>query len=293
VFDEINPSGPEQVGIKRMRLRYSGTCRVCRTDLPAHTDAFYDRSTRTVRCVSCPAPGEAMPDRPERSTPAGPQHVRPAGPGTAGSSARREYELRKAKDEQRLRERWGRLGHLAVMLSNERQSTTAWQRGAVGEERLGARLDVLVGENIAVLHDRRIPGTRANIDHLVITPTRIWVIDAKRYKGRPTLKVEGGVLRPRTERLLVGRRDCTDLVEGAIRQVNLVQEVATDVAVTGVLCFVEADWPLVGAAIISRGIHIVWPKRLVGMLTETHGGSVDVPAFRDLLASRFLPATPR
>ena len=37
--------------------------------------------------------------------------------------------------------------------------------------------------SIAVLHDRRIPGSKANIDHIAITAAGIWVIDAKRYKG--------------------------------------------------------------------------------------------------------------
>jgi hypothetical protein len=66
--------------------------------------------------------------------------------------------------------------------------------GAVGEERLGGRLIELAGESLRVLHDRRIPGSRANIDHLAVTPTGIWVIDAKKYKGRPQLKVDGGII---------------------------------------------------------------------------------------------------
>lgn len=111
--------------------------------------------------------------------------------GVAGSSARREYERRKAKDEEKLREKWGRLGGLAVALSDERQPTKSWDRGAIGEERLGARLNALAGDGLAVLHDRRIPGSKANIDQIVITPGGIWVIDAKRYKGRPELKIEG------------------------------------------------------------------------------------------------------
>lgn len=71
---------------------------------------------------------------------------------------RREYERRKAKDEERLRQKWGKFGGIAVAISDERQSTKAWSTGAVGEERLGTRLDSLVSESIAVLHDRRIPG---------------------------------------------------------------------------------------------------------------------------------------
>ncbi len=35
-----------------------------------------------------------------------------------------------------------------------------------------------------MLHDRRIPGSRANIDHIAIATSGVWVIDAKRYKGK-------------------------------------------------------------------------------------------------------------
>lgn len=94
--------------------------------------------------------------------------------------------------------------------------------GGRREERLGA-LDSLASEAIAVLHDRRIPGTRANIDHLAATGAGIWVIDAKRYEGRPERRVEVGLLRPRVEKVLIGRRECTNLVDGVLEQVDLVR----------------------------------------------------------------------
>ncbi len=88
----------------------------------------------------------------------------------------------------------------------------------MGEERLGERLNDLAADTLRVLHDRRIPRTRGNIDHLVVTPTGVYVIDAKRYRGRPELSVDGGLVRPRVEKLLVGRRDCTTLVDGVVKQ---------------------------------------------------------------------------
>ena len=45
---------------RRMRLRYAGRCRLCGTDLPTGTDAVYERSRGTVRCVECaPAADQA------------------------------------------------------------------------------------------------------------------------------------------------------------------------------------------------------------------------------------------
>jgi len=272
---------------KRMKLRYAGVCRLCGTVLPAGTDAVYERSTRTVRCIECQTAVEV-----ETSVETDPTLIgegADADGGVAGSSARREYERRKAKDEERLRQKWGKLGGIAVALSDEKQSTKAWATGAVGEERLGARLDSLVSESVAVLHDRRIPGTKANIDHIAVTTAGVWVIDAKRYKGRPELRIEGGILRPKVERLLVGRRDCTKLVDGVLKQVGLVRDVVGDIPVVGSLCFVEADWPLIGGAFATRGVQVLWPKRLAKLLVEAEG-EVEVASVRDALASHLKPA---
>ncbi|HWK19291.1 MAG TPA: nuclease-related domain-containing protein [Microbacteriaceae bacterium] len=210
--------------------------------------------------------------------------------GTAGSSARREYERRRAKDEQRIRQRWGRFGGIAVALSDERQSTRAWSSGAVGEERVGAALDRIASPTIRVLHDRRIPSTRANIDHLVVTPGGIWVVDSKRYKGRPELHFEGGLFRPRVEKLAVGGRDKSKLVEGVEWQVEQVRSAAGVIPVTGVLCFVEADWPLIGGSFRMRGIEVLWPKKLVAKLSAS-AGAIDVEATVSILAARFRSAT--
>lgn len=92
-----------------------------------------------------------------------------------------------------------------MALTPERQGTRAWSSGAVGEERVAAAVDAIAGQSIRVLHDRKIRRSKANIDHLVVTPAGVWVIDSKRYQDRrPELRVDGGVLRPRVEKLLVG-----------------------------------------------------------------------------------------
>ncbi|MBE0009257.1 NERD domain-containing protein [Arthrobacter sp. AET 35A] len=271
-----------------MRLRYAGSCRLCGASLPGGTEAIYESETKTVRCLACAAATTAETTSPDLQPPCGESLT--AESGVAGASARREYDRRKAKDEEKLREKWGRLGGLAVALSDERTHTKSWDRGAIGEERLGTRLNALAADGLAVLHDRRIPGSKANIDHIAITPGGIWVIDAKRYKGRPELKIEGGFVRPRVEKLLVGRRDCTKLVDGMLKQVDVVREVVGDVPVTGALCFVEADWPLIGGAFSTRGVEVLWPKRLAAALIERTAGKVDVVRTRELVALRFKSA---
>ena len=153
----------------------------------------------------------------------------------------------------------------------------------------GSPLDKQSSESLAVLHDRRIPGTKANIDHIVVTAGGVFVVDAKRYVDkRPELRIEGGLLRPRVEKLMVGGRDRTKLVDGVLGQVERVRAVIgdEDVPLAGVLCFVEADWPLVGAFFSTRGVRVVSPRRLSKILAES-GGAVDVASVRDRITAAF------
>lgn len=252
-----------------MQLRYAGVCRECGTSLDRGVTAVYDRATRTVTCVECPPPPSPEADAQAETEPEPePTLVH----GTAGASARREHEARHTRRESRIRREHPRIGGVVLALTEDPQSTKAWSRGAGGEELLAARLNPLASPTLRLLHDRRIRGTRANIDHIAVTATGVWVIDAKRYKGRPELRVEGGILRPRLERLLVGRRDCTKLVDGVLTQVGLVRSVLADVEpeipVSGMLCFVDADWPLIGGAFTTRAVQVLWPRRAASELQK-------------------------
>jgi hypothetical protein len=137
----------------------------------------------------------------------------------------------------------------------------------------GTLVAPLNDRGVRLLHDRRIPGSRANIDHLAVGPASVFVIDAKRYRGRPTLHVTGGIFRPRVETLLVGRRDCTQLVTGVLKQVQLVQAALeafghTQVPVIGMLCFVDADWPLIGGSFITQDVRVLWPRKVADQVLQ-------------------------
>jgi hypothetical protein len=298
-----------QPGEKTMRLRYAGACRTCGQELPARTLAVYERSTKTVRCVTCPlvpdtSSGELSGPSSDAVAVLSELPAVDAGtpvefdPGQPGASAWREYERRRAKREAKVRTAHPHLGRMILALSSDPQSTRAWATGAVGEEKLGARLNDLVSSTVGVLHDRRIPRTKANIDHIVVCPSGVFVVDAKRYQGRPQLRVEGGILRPRVETLLVGRRNCTKLVDGVLKQVELVisalqaDPALPDVSVHGRLCFVEADWPVIGGSFSTRGVEVLWPKKLVkqlqlpGLLAEP-----EIEQVHRSLAAAFPPST--
>jgi hypothetical protein len=275
----------EAIGpLKTMRLRYAGRCRTCGLGLAVGTRAIYDRESKTVTCLTCSSMAPlANPDAAAMDAvpvpEAGNASEDPAAAdveifaGVAGSSAQREYERRKLKRETRIRQAHPIAGGLILALSDDPQSTKAWAAGARGEERLGRRLDGLAGENVHVLHDRRIPPTRANIDHIVVCPSGVLVIDAKKYKGRPSLRVEGGLFRPRVEKLMVGSRDCTKLVAGVHKQLGVVTAALQSsglsrIPVSGMLCFVEADWPLIGGDFSIAGLRVLWPRKAAGYIAQ-------------------------
>lgn len=81
-------------------------------------------------------------------------------------------------------------------------------KGLIGEEGVGALLEELADEfGLIVLHDLSMPGTTANIDHVLIQRKAVFVIDAKNYEGRVNIKKDSqGVLQ-----LYVGGRKQTVL----------------------------------------------------------------------------------
>jgi hypothetical protein len=128
---------------------------------------MWDRAARTATCAECVAKPKPL----ER--------------GTAGASSLRRYEGLHNAREARAKERFGRFSGVYLRVTNEPQSTRAWAIGGRGEERLGKFLETLHdGKTVIVLHDRRIPRSRANIDHLAVTANGVFVIDAKNYAGK-------------------------------------------------------------------------------------------------------------
>src|SRR5262249_11589958 len=146
-----------------------------------------------------------------------------------------------------------------------------WQTGSAGEERLARFFERELPEGVLALHDRRIPGSKANIDHIAVAPSGVWVIDAKLYHGKVERRTLGPLWRPQTA-VFVGGRNRTKLVHGMQRQVEAVtaalapDPLAADVAVRPVVCFVASDWTLFAKPFEIAGVLITWPQKLVERL---------------------------
>jgi hypothetical protein len=63
------------------------------------------------------------------------------------------------------------------------EQARAWQHGARGEQQTARLLDRLGRDGYMVLHDLAMPDSAANVDHLVIGPSGLFVIDSKQWTG--------------------------------------------------------------------------------------------------------------
>jgi len=174
-----------------------------------------------------------------------------------------------------------------------------WAQGAAGERAVAAKLDALAGEHIAVLHDRTLRGpdgrlSRANIDHIAVAASGVWVVDAKTHKGALEVRRSGGLLSPRIERLYINGRDQSKLVEGITRQVaavtaELAAVEAMEVPVHGALCFVGTELPWFGGRV--AGVPLVGRRGLAKLLKRGGDlGAEDREVVADFLSTRFPPA---
>jgi hypothetical protein len=166
-------------------------------------------------------------------------------------------------------------------------SITAWQTGAQVELRTARLLEPLEGEGFRILHDRQIPGSRANIDHLVIGPPGIYVVETKSL---------GGSLQIRDNDVFVAGRRRTKMIDEVKREALAVESaLADEIAAHGrtvspVICVHRADLPLLRSEV--AGVRIVSGKDLVKRLREADHllAPADVERLAALASARLRPA---
>lgn len=112
-----------------------------------------------------------------------------------------------------------------------------------------------------VLHDRKIPGSKANIDHIAIGPGGVFVIETKNYDGKVTV---------RGDDLLVSGRKRTGIIEQAWREAVAVQAaLAPELArlaldVIPILCIHGAELPWSRTTV--QGVRVCGARELRGVL---------------------------
>jgi hypothetical protein len=145
----------------------------------------------------------------------------------------------------------------------------AFRVGAEGERNVAASLEKRTAPgSVVLLHDRRMPGGRGNIDHLAITPNGVFVIDTKSYSG--TVRISNPLFG--RSKLAIAGRDSTELIDGLDRQVSAIRDALTTagrtgIDVHGVLCFARSDLPLL-RTLKMRGHILLTPKPLARRLNR-------------------------
>lgn len=237
----------------------------------------------------------------------------------AGGSAQAEYERRAARHADDLRQRRPRIlafgaataivalvvavvtlplyGAVVLMLDlillmsalfTTPNSITAWQIGAAGEMRTGRLLETLEADGFRILHDRKIPGARsANIDHIVIGPPGIYVVETKSYKG--SLQIRGN------EVFVAGRRkngwiDEVNREAAAVRTALADELLAHGWTVAPIICVHRADLPWFRSEV--QGVRIVSGNDLVKRLRKADPvlSAADVERLAGLASARLRPA---
>jgi Nuclease-related domain len=160
----------------------------------------------------------------------------------------------------------------------------AWRRGAVGERRTGRLLDPLERHGWAVLHDLAVPRRQANIDHLVIGPGGVFVIDSKHYRGRLQLDGSG--------RLWHGSYPLAPALRAVSFEADQAARVLTnpDVVVVPIVAIHGAQVPW--GKVVLDGMPVVAARRLPSMLRQLPVvlGPERVAVLADQARVRFHPA---
>jgi hypothetical protein len=279
-------------------LRRSEVCCVCGSTVEPATPAWWSAGARTVTCVSCFAierRGERIAGVIQSDHGDPPDRAPPIDPASPSGSARLDYQRRRRAREQRLDATRRRLARVVELLSDDPQRSGSWRKWSPGERRLAEHLGRELKGRAVVLHARRARGARGSIDHIVIAPTGVWVVDAKSYRGRVERRDVGDWLRTDV-RLYVGGRDRSKSLAGLGWQAQAVRTaLGADgldvVPVHPVLCFTDSEWGWIAKAMRFDVVWVTWAQRLVEMIRAPgpiDAGTVERVALR---LSAALPAT--
>jgi nuclease-like protein len=160
----------------------------------------------------------------------------------------------------------------------------AWRQGAAGERRTARLLDPLERHGWAVLHDLAIPRSRANLDHLVIGPGGVFVIDSKQYRGRLQLDPTG--------RLWHGRYPLAPTLQAVSFEADQAAQVLPDPGVAVVPIVVVHGAQVPWGKVVTDGVPVLPARRLPSLLRRLPAvlGPERVAWLADQARVRFHPA---
>lgn len=137
----------------------------------------------------------------------------------------------------------------------------------------------------AVLHDVRLPGATNSLDHLVVAPSGIWLIDTVHIAGRVERRDVGSRGQP-DYRLLLEGADRSDLVDhlGTLRNSrHAVARYAADIDIHRVVCVIDATWSISARPFQVGDVWITWPRALTDKIRSS--GLVPIRTAHEIAAA--------
>ncbi|MQS17936.1 NERD domain-containing protein [Streptomyces kaniharaensis] len=129
----------------------------------------------------------------------------------------------------------------------------SWTIGAAGERRTAQLLIPLQRDGWTALHDRAVPGSRANVDHLLIGPAGVLMVDTKNWQSsKSTLRIDGG-------RLFYGKYDQSKTLRTAAWEAEQTSR-ALGVPVRALVAVHGASVP--GGVVMLENVTVVPAKRV-------------------------------
>jgi hypothetical protein len=284
-----------------MAARYHDDGRVCLCDRPDGTCAGLavrrlsrDRVGELAEEIWAGSSGDLLPSRPLTD---------PRG-SRAGASAQAAYRRQRDQERECWRPGWlvlawamfGAAGGAALLIGltvgawlglpmallaavltwwrlrfRSSAETSIWRRQAAMQRRTAGMLQPLDDEGYLILHDITLPGWLASLDHLVVGPTGVWV-------------VESG---SRRRRLAVGGSDGAPagtlrVLRGLASAIAEVLDGGAGIPVRAVLCL-QGGWSVPPR--VLQGIRVAAPRQLADVVR--HGSTV-APWEVELASARLL-----
>jgi hypothetical protein len=155
-------------------------------------------------------------------------------------------------------------------------------RGAGGEEKVAVILEALP-DDYTIIHD--LPCPLGNIDHVVVAPHGMFLVETKAHGGRVT--TAGGQL------LLNGKLPEKDFVGQALGNAlwlkqTLAEKPGLEVWVDAVLVFSNA---FVEKKAAVKGVTVTYPGHLARLITTPQGRSIPVDDVTEALRARLTPTS--
>ena len=196
--------------------------------------------------------------------------------GVAGSKGASEPDANQQTYDQLLKSDWGPTlasstqseTHVLATTSavTQSQAGTSWNDGVSKERRLPATVRRELGDSVIVLDDRVNPRSGGRIEHLIVAPSGLWIVDTSScgstnvYSSVHSRRAKADAFtdgRNRGKLVAAMQAEC-DSVGAVLQMIG-----SPGIPVHGAVCFADTDRPRFGGSSEVNGVWIGYTRTLI------------------------------